>query len=50
MSDGELRQSVRLAADPAAQIGILAELNGITVREVRAVTAEILAERKKKEG
>ena len=42
MTDGEIRQSVRLAADPVSQIRILAELNGMKEKEVRAIVKDML--------
>ena len=39
MSDGELRQSYRLAKDPEAQITVLAELNGMSKADVRTIVA-----------
>lgn len=49
MTDGEIRQSVRLAADPERQIAITAELNGMTKREVSLLVKEVLTGKERKE-
>lgn len=41
MTDGEIRQSVRLAADPERQIGILADLNNMTKQEVNLIVSDM---------
>lgn len=40
MTDGEIVNSYRTARDPRRQIGILAELNAVTPREIREVLEE----------
>lgn len=41
MTDGEIRQSVRLAANPERQIGILADLNNMTKQEVHSIVSDM---------